>query len=435
VAPGNYYAANAILLTSDGTSAAPRWLRYYKPGADNNTNPYHFAESDKAIIQQLDMTGADYWIIDGITIDSEDLPWTTDNSINDSDYNVFNRLECRDNTRCLRFTNGSSYNVIQHCTLYDQDYTDGVMIGLQGSGALPDPKYNRIVSNECWNASDCVQLIKTTSTDIDSFEGTVIYDNDFYQVPSRYTDCAGNLTPTGPCAFSENAIDIKAASSNAAAPVIVAHNRLWGYRLSDPTLASLADYGNAVVDHWGIYNLRFEGNIVWDSTRLYLQGTQKIENVNYSHNLFYAPATPSAFYLQVTDGIALTGNPTISMVLDGNVLGYGNTGKSMLQVNSSVSTSAGFEYINNIHINIPKMSATATLNGTASGNEYYNSVKPAWDTSPSVDVETVVGTGYDTEFCTTIKRITAPETKCFENAVLDTNIGEEPKPPQNLKRH
>ena len=52
---------------------------------------------------------------------------------------------------------------------------------------------------------------------------------------------------------------------------------------------------------------------------------------------------------------------------------------------------------------------------TVSGNEYYASTVPSWDTNPAADTPNEEDAGFDT-FCFTIMKITNPTTQCLEYA-------------------
>ncbi len=110
----------------------------------------------------------------------------------------------------------------------------------------------RIVSNEIYDcAGDSVQVSP------DGAEGTWIADNDMFNTPSMYTDCSGNLSPTGDCSCGENAVDIKAvlyegsSMDNVGAErwLRLEDNRMWGFRINDTACSSTGSNGNALGIH------------------------------------------------------------------------------------------------------------------------------------------------------------------------------------------
>jgi hypothetical protein len=108
-----------------------------------------------------------------------------------------------------------------------------------------------------------------------------------------------------------------------------------------------------------------------------------------------------------------------NIVFSNNVLtGMGDVSNGF---QASGSTASGSTYSNNVWIDVDKFSAGTAWN-TVSGNEYYDSLKPAWDTAPAVNVASATDTVWDNQFCTTIKRITNPTTQCFDMALHDDNV-------------
>lgn len=434
VAPGDYTSLGTITLTADGTALAPRWIRYYNPAVADSAHPYHFSLGDRAIIRNVSMSAANYWIMDRISIDMTGGSSATHAIlVSQSSNNVFSRLDLRDFWAGITFYNGSSYNTVQDSTLHDNSagYDAGAVQNhswdYDGSHPLANCQYNRVISNEIWNVGDGFQNIGGLGSDPEEdYRGTVVYNNDMYVTTDRYTDCSGSADPDGLCARAENAVDLKSSSGSAAAPVIIAHNRMWGFRESQSG-SGMSDQGNALVAHFLNENLQIEGNIIWDSaTGLYLGYDFTASRVG--GNLFHTllAASNDGTWGTTTEGLLVSGIGNLDLDVDDNVFS-GITGGSRRTISFSGTalTDTDFSYTDEVLIDSDNSyPSTGTFAGTVSGNSYYASDVPTWDASPLVNEVTVVGSDYATQFCTTIKRITAPTAQCFDNAVDVDNIPE-----------
>lgn len=425
VAPGDYTATAIPVLTADGTAQAPRWIRYYGPAADS-THPYHMLTGQQAIIKYLDFTGADYWVVDRITVNTGGFG----NSrramfVNTSDHNVFSRLDVYGFQQGITFYNGSDYNTIQDSTIhhntpgYDAGATE-VFSWNYANGAQPFPpcQHNRVISNEIWDVGDGFQSVGDNGS-AETYRGTVVFNNDMYLTTARYTDCNGTNTPTGLCARGENAIDIKSSSDSADEPMIIAHNRMWGFREAQSG-TGMSDAGNALGAHLGNDHLRIEGNIIWDSATGLLLGYGFTDTVVAGNLIGPIPAVSNdGTWGPSTEGAVLALIGSDGVIWEDNVMSQltGGSRRSVV-LSGAALTGTAFAYRDNMHIDTAAAyPSTGTIAGTVSGNTYYASAVPAWDptatSSATVPEEWV-------EWCTTIKRITAPTTQCFAKARYQT---------------
>lgn len=411
VAPNDYRSVGLIRLKSSGAMGSERRIQYYNSSIPVDVHPYKMNESEKAIIQNLTFDNASYWIVDRMTIASNRNDAIT--ITNHSENNVINKVDLYDFRNGIYVINGSNFNTIQNCTLHDQTYIDRAAIGVHGwdnSGQNDDPQFTKIINNEIWNVNDGVQLIGGIDAGED-YKGTIIYNNDFYLTSSRYTDCNGSFLSSGNCACAENAIDIKSGSGDTNNMVLIQKNRMWGFRKSDSKCsADMDDPGTGVVMHFGVNNLKFAGNIIWDSQRLFGFQNQKqpISNVQISGNLFHTPYRYSgdlgmAFYIMNND---VLGN---NMEFSGNTII--NSSGEFVKAASIVYDNMSFK--NNIFINSGRVDGES-VNILANGNEYYDSVVPKFDIEAKNES---FESSARSEFCFNIKRWSGLENKCLVYAV------------------
>jgi hypothetical protein len=336
-------------------------------------------------------------------------------------------------SRGIEFKSSADYNTVQYTVASNSTRgSDGVAFQVNGEG-VADSKFNRFISNECFNVNDCFQLLgewNPPPAAEEDYEGTIVYNNDFYLTNAVYTNCEGTNTTAGLCATTENPFDVKSGTESTTNPIIIAHNRAWGWRKADPTIGAISSWGNHITIHNNVKNVRFEGNILWDGPRI-VGGGNPVTNFVIANNLLHS-VNPDTIGTTKTNAFQFTLANSGGLTFTGNVIAEAQGAKV-----ESVKISGDYNmtFTNNVLINASGSTVT-DAGGTISGNKYYNSDVAAWDTAPAVNVGSVVGTAYDTEFCTTIKRITNPTTMCFDNAVLDENVeppvGGAPSKPSNF---
>jgi hypothetical protein len=236
-------------------------------------------------------------------------------------------------------------------------------------------------------------------------------------------------------------LDIKSGTVNASNPIIIAHNRLWGGRPVDSVNCNgpsgLSTNDVVAVFHNYIENARVEGNIAEGAGYTFSQG---YKNLTVASNLIANAQSHPIISGFAQRALSFLGNTVVGATITENVVTDFNESSAhyTLSIEDDFTLDPAIVISNNVFINSEDSYAEGnTFAGTISGNRYYNTLNPTWDPTPAADEVTVVGSGYDTEFCTTRKRITAPETWCLQNAVLDTNIappvGGAPVSPTNFQ--
>lgn len=430
VASGDYISAGSITITADGTPSAKKWLRYAGT-AGSDVHPYAMTTEQRAIVLRLIFSGADHWIVDRLSIDGTTASDSTSGVyVNNADYVVINKTDVTGHKGSLvTFKAGSDYGVIQGSTLHDQRTSDAVGVGLHswnnGSPvALTPTTFTRIVDNEIWNVADGIQALgENDAAANEDYQGTVIYNNDIYSTPSRYKDCSGAYDTDGPCSIDENAIDLKNASESSSYPMIIAHNRMWGWRATDPVSSGdSSSWGNAIDVHYGIKNLQLSGNIVWDSPRL-LGLSEALNTVSIESNLWHSPYPYSKPGQTGFRGLLNGSTSQTALVVANNVFS-----QMPETISGSIGvkwqTGVGATYSDNALVDVLDSDLITTpWGGTISGNAYYSASdsKPAWDTGGTY-VGASIASVYDNQFCTTIKRITNPTQQCFDMALHDDNV-------------
>jgi hypothetical protein len=277
VTPGDWRQAGTIELTSSGTEEAPRWLIYYDPeNPKDQTHPWHMPADKRAFVDRIYMNGACWWVIDRLRLNKS-------NPVRQgSCHNVLNRLMIyemdRANSRSsIHIGNQrdpedkSNYNTVQNCVIGRTPPTPRK----DGAGVyITNADHNRIVKNEIFDIpGDSVQ----TGQSGEHARGTIIQDNDFYLTTALYSDGSGNLTPDGPYAGAENAVDIKAhwqPRDELPPPedeyMIIENNRMWGFRYTDRNVAATGSGGATVVIHYRTSSgVRVRNNLVFDGVTGY----------------------------------------------------------------------------------------------------------------------------------------------------------------------
>ena len=253
VAPGDYSSVGAIRLTSSGTGTQPRVLRML-PATYGGTDahPAQAPESQRAILSELILHGASYWIVNGLTIRG-DINTVSSLVIleNQASNNILKRMLVEHAYANLVSIggNGANNNTIQNSVIrksYPEPGMDHHCIDIASLEPGEQITGTRIVGNEIYDCTDGIQLTVRSEAQHSYFPDTLIIDNDIYITPAVYTDCNGALNPAGECAAAENAIDIKSGGTSSANAVIVADNRLWGFRKTDSLVGGSGSPGSAL---------------------------------------------------------------------------------------------------------------------------------------------------------------------------------------------
>ncbi len=276
VSPGDYSSLGSINLTASGTSDEPRYIILNN---GNNTHPVNLSRTELAKYR-LKFTNADYWVIDRQAYWETTDPFERYNELFSSSGNIFNRGLLQDTSNGFTIRNGSDGNTIQNhhiektqWSVDRHNFYDTAAINYFAENNGESMINNKVINNEIINYVDAVQtvryagaynLVNGEAPEI-NFEGLVISDNEMYVTSIMYSDGAGNSTPTGEKSFTENAIDLKGGSLNAANPVIITNNRMWGYKPVDNTYSNLGDSGNALVVHYDVRNVEINNNLIFNS--------------------------------------------------------------------------------------------------------------------------------------------------------------------------
>lgn len=304
----------------------------------NNHHPANMEISEQAFVK-LDIRGSN-WIIDRMSFKSNAVEANKEYAfdLSHADNNIINRAHTIDSGGVI-FRDGCDDNIVQNCKMViesSNSRSDRAAIALINTGAkkkFKDDvmiKNTWILDNEIYNHVDGFQSViqadprygesQIHNTD---YSGTVVDGNHFYIDNKRYTDCNGNLSTSGDCAFAENAIDLKCGSKDENSKFFVTNNVMWGFRESDKTdlcndAPCLDDPGSAITVHFGVENVVIANNIVFDSDRgIHISGTdESIRNSpnTYGRSMVNSQVIENLFYKIRQTGIVCQGveNVTIS---------------------------------------------------------------------------------------------------------------------------
>lgn len=266
ILPGDYTEAGTIELKASGTPKKKRYIRLYIPGesADVSPHPVKLPLSKQAVIAQLRIgdqarnIGVHDWILDRVVIrGSYGANWVGNGSRN----NILNRLliEGSKSTGVLVFDD-ASHNILQNSVLRNTAYSpdkDYVLI------YFSKDEGEQIINNELYNAT-----ASAIQQGPNSRSNHVIYGNDIYVAPARYTDCEGNFDSKGKCSCTEVGVVLKG-------PDIKGHmfrienNIFWGFRPTDTACGGTGSIGSAINLGSGGHqttNVLIKGNIIFDSS-------------------------------------------------------------------------------------------------------------------------------------------------------------------------
>jgi len=276
IEPGDYRSAGTVTVNDvDGSAAAPRFIRYDATGTGEDDTLFDSPLSELAMMPNLVLIDSDHWVIDRLAFINVDSTYPI--KLDNSESVVINRIRMQQNRTGIGFYDGSHESSVQNSLIGDMDLdlvngNDAVCVALRGKhSAGTDINIHdvKIVNNEIYNCNDGIQLIHDFGLSYTAdFQGALIAGNDIYIDSSRYSDCNGNLTPSGPCACTENAIDLKTGSYNAVNPVLVTDNRMWGWRRTDRICHSTgSSWGTAIDAHFAVGHTHITKNVMWDNAR------------------------------------------------------------------------------------------------------------------------------------------------------------------------
>jgi len=378
VRPGDYSQLGAIKITThQGSKDKPRYIVLFN---GNNTHTGKLNKSQLARVRfSFENTG--YWIVDRMAY------WNDSSTANpillkNSNNIVINRYFLENTGTGIYLYPGSNNNTIQNSRFQKNDYTishDRAAVGLLNNGKSNIAiKNTKVINNEIVNYVDAFQAIKWNGSNL-NYEGTIVSNNDMYVDSKLYSDCSGHQTPTGSCSFSENAIDLKSGSSNPQNPMIITNNRMWGFKKSDRTNTSLSDWGTAVGIHYGVNNVVFENNIIFNSDRgISIADPREgyaMRNSSISKNILYN-INGLGIYISYSDNIKIEKN-IINDISNQWLMGNTTTNSTIKcnAVADSIATNFSFSstsiYDSNIFYN--------TLQGTikSSTDDIYSNIVDA----------------------------------------------------------
>jgi len=170
VEPGDYRSVGRITLTASGTAVTPRYLILKSATEDHATHASQFPEAEQAVISSLEIEGADFWIVDRISI--VDTPVYTSPVLIHSAAtdNILNRMRIQNIAYASFIRHGCHRNVIQNSLIGGQRqelyngrwvYMERVALGLSQSGSDEHPvriEDTVFVNNEIYNMTDGIQL-------------------------------------------------------------------------------------------------------------------------------------------------------------------------------------------------------------------------------------------------------------------------------------
>ncbi len=297
IEPGDYLS-NRITLTTSGTVNARRTLSLYN---GNDLHPAKLLDSEQANIG-LTFDNSSYWIVDRIS-NINDTHWPSFYITWGSTHNILNRLHLKNYLYGVIIRPFCHYNTIQNSYLNHMSHAgrlaDNVGIAVANAGTENTQTLGtKILNNDIRNALDGIQLILSSDvlTEPD-YAGTIIDSNRIWVDGDIYTNGDYNINgynQNGEYMIAENAMDIKAGSSDVLNPMIITNNVMYGYREVDTTAGGgySGGAGAAFVVHYGTENVVYENNLVFDSQSSFAAGSPlfkpfSIKNWSIKNNISY----------------------------------------------------------------------------------------------------------------------------------------------------
>jgi len=299
VSPGDYSSLKDIKITASGTKSKPRYIVL------DNGNEQHPVQLNRSELAKYRLTfiSADYWVVDRQAYWEDTTAINTFVQLQGSSYNIFNRGLLQDTANGFTFYSGSDGNTIQNhhmektqWSVDKHNFEDVAAINLVCQNPGESIKNTVVVNNEIINYVDAFQTVRLYGANqvgaTINFDGTVVYGNDMYVTNIMYSNGDGVSNKNGAKSFTENAIDLKGGATNAYNPILISHNRMWGYKSVDNTYSNLADAGNAMVVHYDVRNVRIENNLIFNSDYGFTAGgplgkKYPLENAILQNNIFY----------------------------------------------------------------------------------------------------------------------------------------------------
>lgn len=414
VKPGDYSEKGDrwFKVTQSGSESKRRYILYDGP---SDEHPVDQSESEKAILPTLMFKWSSYWTVQGVTIYS-DRDYDPVYVRKGAEHNIFDRI----------LVSGGPDKEISRSTLIDivgDDTTVQNSVARNAKEGHGDRncassstrkdyrgivRNIRLVSNQFYDCTDGIQLVRSQRTTEPRYPGAIIAHNDFYisDHPKWRTD------QDEVCA--ENAVDIKGGGTKWSNRVKVIGNRMWGYTHygcgSDGREQSKSALSPFVVhneeeedDEERTPNVEMRNNVIFESAGGLT--ADDVKNVEFKNNLLHTFQEDQDEHSYVLKLVRQSRNFTIS----------GNTISDTGYWVTTIFESPQGDFQDNVVIDgrKTKIRDGAEPNFEYGGNYYYGE-------SERMGPEAGGGSIEDSnmkEFCVTLKAYTDPTEKCFPNAV------------------
>lgn len=413
VHPGDYSAAGVVTLTTDGTAAEPRWIRWHDPDtpSDTTTHPAKMNAERRATIRQLILgdsrTGdpANHWIIDRLTVSG-----FTDggNALEaDSSDNILNRLLIEDGQKTFVTFRRGRDNVLQYGVLRNArpvPHTDTSLVYLSESG------HTSILYNEMYNATGSVIQQGPLSV-----SDHVIAGNEMYATPDYYTDCRGNRRRDGLCSCTEMGFVAKGAAFSDRW-LRFENNVLFGFRPTDATCGGTGSSGAAVDLGSGgnlVRNILMTGNVIFDSALGIYLG-EKVDHVVVTDNVLYG-------ITQLTAAPGTLPGSGVSFTYASDLVFRFNT---IAATNISLRGASPSARRQDIQCNAILGDSQRKIthywsNDSVVDHNYFFAAAPFYSLKPQgTRTFTTLEESATADLCLTTRRHTGPEVKCLPKVVM-----------------
>lgn len=281
-----------IPSSANGSAGSYKVLRYARRD-DTNDEPWNQSSSNRAKLSQLVVQG-DYWLVHRLTfpaINGTSPSPRIELSRNSNDQ-IYSRLLVEGNRKSSHYYGLSPEDcnaTPSRITVQNSVFRNVGPIG-RGREAIainfPCGNDMRAVNNEIYDwVSHPLQLGRNAFSDGSRVQmlRTVVENNDLYVTSGLYTDCAGNYTPSGPCAASESVISTKLRAS-AGNETKMIKNRIWGTRYTDMNVCCTGTTGQAIGNYDNNDYILFQNNIIMEAP----VGINNIADHNsFIGNIFY----------------------------------------------------------------------------------------------------------------------------------------------------
>lgn len=282
IAPGDYRSFGTLAISAaGGTAEEPKVVRFESSEFDDSDEIFTADISKLARMPMLDIRNTSHWVFNRLAWEgTSGMPIRMAGATDI----VIDRIRLTNNWRGIEFQHGTNDSYLQNSYIGNQiipqgSGNDGVCVAFIGHyrqasfGGNIDYNFpvvargNHIVNNEIFNCNDGIQTVWMPQySNEPNFQGTVMAGNDIYIDDRVYTNCYGSKDSSGPCAFTENAIDLKGGSLDASDPMLIFDNRMWGWRDTDSNYNSPANsHGTAISTHFNpVQNVEIYENVFWD---------------------------------------------------------------------------------------------------------------------------------------------------------------------------